>query len=242
MVFDFNPPIAVLDSGIGGLKIAKVLSVNFPSEDIIYFADSKYIPYGKKTKKGLLKRLELLTDFLINNFNIKMLVLACNTATVIGLEHLKNKFKIPVFGVLPSVNGTDLIICTSLTKNASKNEKFIAIPYLASNIENDYFDDFKLKKIITKIGDKYNFNVKSITLGCTHYELKYNIFKRCYPNVNFICPTHETIKQVIDCNLLQNKPNLIGQVYIMSSLPSKANIDKLYKIFKELDVPSLFTR
>lgn len=242
MLFDFKPPIAVLDSGVGGLKLAKCLNIIYPNENIIYFADKVYMPYGKKTKKTLIKRLDYITDFLINNFNIKMLVLACNTASVVGLEHLKSKYKITVFGVSPNTLNADLTICTTLTQNACNHKNFVGLKGFASKIEEGYFNKEELTKSILKIGKKYHFDsLKSVVLGCTHYELVQPIFVKCYPKTNFICPTHKTINDITNSKLLENENNLKGKVYMMSSLPSKDYIDNLYNIFNDLNVPTFFT-
>ena len=66
-----NSPIAVLDSGIGGISLLKNLAKKYPNENYIYLADNAYMPYGNKSKRAIQGRVEQLINYLYNNFNIK---------------------------------------------------------------------------------------------------------------------------------------------------------------------------
>ena len=86
-----NQPIGIFDSGIGGLTVLKEIQREVPSEDIVYFGDTARVPYGTKSK-------ETITKFSIDNikflqeFGVKIAVVACNTASSLSLDALKSKF------------------------------------------------------------------------------------------------------------------------------------------------------
>ncbi|MCK5534808.1 glutamate racemase, partial [bacterium] len=91
--------IGIFDSGVGGLTVTSQIIKYLPHENIIYFGDTAHLPYGSKSKKTVTRFSLKITDFLIKH-NIKLLVVACNTASALGLNSLKQKFTIPVVGVI----------------------------------------------------------------------------------------------------------------------------------------------
>ena len=74
-------PIGVIDSGIGGLSLLKSLVSKYPNENYIYLADNLNMPYGNKSKKWIVSRICELINYLYDNFNVKLVILACNTAS-----------------------------------------------------------------------------------------------------------------------------------------------------------------
>lgn len=98
-----NPaPIGVFDSGVGGLSILQAIRVMLPQEHLCYVADSGHAPYGTKPQTYLQERVFTLTDFLLSQ-NVKVLVIACNTATVATVADLRAKVSIPIVAVEPAV-------------------------------------------------------------------------------------------------------------------------------------------
>ena len=95
-----NRPIGVFDSGLGGLTVVKALKELLPNESIVYFGDTARLPYGVKSK-GLVKQYSKeIIKFLLEK-NAKAVIIACNTATAMALNSLKNEFKdIPIIGVI----------------------------------------------------------------------------------------------------------------------------------------------
>ncbi|MFD1176811.1 glutamate racemase [Paenibacillus puldeungensis] len=91
--------IAILDSGVGGLTVCKEVMRQLPREKIIYFGDTARTPYGPRSSEEVRLFTEQIVDFLIQ-FNPKMIVIACNTATAAALDYIKAKVKIPVIGVI----------------------------------------------------------------------------------------------------------------------------------------------
>lgn len=89
-------PIGVIDSGVGGLTVAKEIMRQLPKENIIYVGDTKRCPYGPRPEEEVLQYTWELTNYLLDNHHIKMLVIACNTATAIALEDIQRSVGIPV--------------------------------------------------------------------------------------------------------------------------------------------------
>ena len=107
-------PIGVFDSGIGGLTVAKSLFEILPNENIIYLGDTARLPYGTKSKETVIKYSIEITKFLLNK-NVKMVVVACNTASSVALQYLRKLSAVPVVGVIKP--GSRAAI--SLTKNCN---------------------------------------------------------------------------------------------------------------------------
>jgi len=94
--------IGIFDSGVGGLSIAKCIHKHLPNENLIYVADSLYAPYGDKSSTVIIERVNKLADWLISQ-NVKAIVVACNTATVIAIEQLRSRVNLPIIGVEPAI-------------------------------------------------------------------------------------------------------------------------------------------
>ena len=96
--------IVVVDSGLGGLNILNECKKVLPDINFIYVADSQNSPYGNKSKRKLLKIADLLVKNIINLYNPKIIVLACNTLTTVAIKHLREKYKdIYFIGTEPAI-------------------------------------------------------------------------------------------------------------------------------------------
>ena len=94
-----NGPIGIFDSGVGGLSVVKEILEHIEGEDIVYFGDTARVPYGTKSRDTIIRFSVENTEVLLR-FNIKLLVVACNTASSFSLPTLRRKFNIPIVGVL----------------------------------------------------------------------------------------------------------------------------------------------
>lgn len=92
-------PIAILDSGVGGLTVVKEVMRQLPREKIIYFGDTARAPYGPRPSEEVLRFTREIVDYLIQ-FNPKMIVIACNTATAVALKDIRSRVNVPVVGVI----------------------------------------------------------------------------------------------------------------------------------------------
>ena len=95
--------IAVFDSGSGGLTVLKALRALAPEADTVYCADTAYLPYGNKVPAVIEQRMLDITRELIERENIAGLIVACNTATALGIETLRKAFEIPIIGIEPGI-------------------------------------------------------------------------------------------------------------------------------------------
>ncbi|WP_274620372.1 glutamate racemase [Colwellia maritima] len=92
--------IGIFDSGVGGLSIAEAINELLPEENLVYFADIEFSPYGNKSTEIIEKRSKEIVKFLISQ-NCKLVVVACNTATVNSISNLRAETSIPIIGVEP---------------------------------------------------------------------------------------------------------------------------------------------
>src|SRR3990167_8196231 len=92
-------PIGIFDSGIGGLTVVSEVQKLSPKEDIIYFGDTARVPYGTKSKETVTKFSVENVEFLMKH-DVKLVVVACNTASSLSLNFLKRCFRVPVIGVI----------------------------------------------------------------------------------------------------------------------------------------------
>jgi len=125
-------PIGVFDSGVGGLSICHAIRQTLPEEDLVYFADLEYSPYGNKTKEVIQRRSEYIVEFLINR-GCKAIVVACNTATVNSIGRLRSKYSIPIVGVEPGVK----------TAAAQSKTRVIGVLATEQTLESDSFKSLK---------------------------------------------------------------------------------------------------
>ncbi|MCM3071685.1 glutamate racemase [Staphylococcus equorum] len=188
-------PIGVIDSGVGGLTVAKEIMRQLPHETIYYLGDIKRCPYGPREGAEVRKFTTELAEKLME-FDIKMLVIACNTATAVALKYLQKLLTIPVIGVIEpgartaimtTKNNDVLILGTEGTikseayryhiKNINPNVEVsgIACPGFVPLVEEMRYKDPTITSIIVHQTLKHwrNSNADTVILGCTHYPLLY---------------------------------------------------------------------
>ncbi|MCK9254309.1 MAG: glutamate racemase [Bacteroidales bacterium] len=208
-----NLPIGVLDSGIGGLTVLKVLSLSLPNEDFIYYADSKNAPYGTKSVDEIYILVDKIIKFLINK-KCKLIVIACNTATAAVVSDMRKKYKIPIVGLEPAVKPACLntktnnigVLATEGTfrgqlfiETSEKYKNYVNIHLqvakgLVELAENGVFDGEEVENILKKyIKPFIEHNVDHIVLGCTHYPFFTPIIKKITNNKIKIIDSAEAV-------------------------------------------------
>ena len=187
----FNP-IGMFDSGLGGLTVMQQIVNKLPNEDIIYFGDTARVPYGGKSRETIIRYSIENAIFLIER-NIKVLVVACNTATSHGLEKLQHIFNIPIIGVIDpgaeravkassnkriAVLGTKGTIQSQAYQNAILQRAPdavifpIACPLFVPLVEEGCLDHPAAHLIVREyLKTLKEENIDTILLGCTHYPL-----------------------------------------------------------------------
>ena len=137
--------IGVFDSGIGGLTVLKEIRKVLPNEKIYYFGDTARVPYGEKTKELIIRYSKEIVEFLLEK-DVSAIVVACNTATALALEELKEIFKIPIIGVIEAGARTAI--------NTTKNGKIGVIGTKATIKSGKYEEEIKLFSKNAKIFQK----------------------------------------------------------------------------------------
>ncbi|MSU44612.1 glutamate racemase [Candidatus Nomurabacteria bacterium] len=182
--------IGVFDSGVGGLSILKELQKTLPNENFVFLADQKYVPYGEKSKKELIKLVYRITDYFIEHHNIKMMVVACNTATCGTINELREKYSFPIIGTVPAIkvaaektrSGTIAVISTPSTSQSEALKDLIRdncenlevlnidCKNLENAVETGNFDNPNIDNLLLKYLEKIkNSDADYLVLGCTHY-------------------------------------------------------------------------
>uniref|UniRef100_UPI0026EA5A17 glutamate racemase n=1 Tax=Mesonia mobilis TaxID=369791 RepID=UPI0026EA5A17 len=135
-----SQPIGIFDSGIGGTSIFKEIHQLLPHEDIIYLADSKNAPYGYKSKEEIIALSKKNTELLLAQ-GCKIIVVACNTATVNAIDVLRSTYNVPFIGIDPAIkpaalNSKNKAVGILATKGTLSSELFHKTSELfAKNIE-----------------------------------------------------------------------------------------------------------
>ncbi len=251
---DNQKPIGIFDSGIGGLTVLNELQKILPHENFIYYADTKHLPYGDKSKKEIISFSKHIAKYFIEN-DVKAIVIACGTASALAFETLKNDYDVPIFNVIDStvnhLNSNNIGIiatCASISSNVWDNkilEKLpnanitkVACPKLVPLAESGLLDvteaEIALTEYLKIIKEK---NVDTLILGCTHYPLFLPLIKKILnENTNIInIGTSLAIdfKDYLDSNNLNSTQKEIGKVqYVVSGDENKFLESK--KVFREL--------
>lgn len=191
-------PIGMFDSGVGGLTVLKEFRKKLPNEKIIYLGDTKRFPYGSKSKEAILEISKKCVDFLISK-NVKMIIIACGTATSQALDSLINSYDIPILGIInPTVeyiSNLNLekprvgVIATSGTIKSGAWEKKILekipeakvinekAPLLATMAETGWTSN-KVAEYTIKEYMKCFKDIDILILGCTHYPMFENLIHK----------------------------------------------------------------
>ncbi|MDO8685810.1 MAG: glutamate racemase [Clostridiales bacterium] len=190
-----NRPIGVFDSGIGGLTVFNEIKKAMPDETVVYFGDCGRAPYGIKSPETILKFTFQDVRFLLG-FDIKLMVIACNTASAYGYEQVSRTVDIPVVEVVgpgaacaitSTLNGKIGVIGTPATIKSGVYEKAIlkassaplninilskACPLFVNLVEEGWWDN-EIAHMVAKeyLNDLFASGIDTLVLGCTHYPL-----------------------------------------------------------------------
>lgn len=224
-------PIGMFDSGCGGLTVLKEYIKEMPNEDFIYYGDTAHLPYGDKSKEKIIEFSENIVKFLISQ-NVKMIVIACGTASAAAYETLSKKYNIPIKNIitpvaqdLDSKNVAVIATKSTIKSNAWENaiKKYntdtnvtslacpLFVPIVEEGFTNTKIAEYAVKEYISKLKDK---NIDSLILGCTHYPiLADQIQKEVGENVKLInagSASAKDTKEFLKENNLENDSNNIG--------------------------------
>ncbi|QUL52315.1 glutamate racemase [Paenibacillus tritici] len=254
--------IGFFDSGIGGLTVLHQALKFLPQEDYLFYADTAHVPYGDKTKAEVRAYILQAVEFIARH-NIKALVIACNTATSIVIEELRQRYDFPVLGIEPAVKPAVeqsegkqkkvLVLATRLTLQEKKYHDLVhridhgeivdslPLPGLVQFAERFEFDDktiipYLYKELAHLELERYS----TVVLGCTHFPYFVESLRQVFPpGVNFISGSMGTARHL--AHLLEAKDQMnqgTGEILFFRSnvqVDDPATLAKYYSLFKRLD-------
>ena len=201
--------IGIFDSGLGGLTALKEIRRLFPEESLVYFGDTGRVPYGTRSVQTI-GRYALQDMAFLTSFPIRAAVVACGTVSTTSLPLLKERFAIPIIGVVEgaveaavreSKTGHIAVIGTSATvasgafaaairhRRPEANVTSIACPLFVPLVENGLTDpDDPIPTLIARryLDPLLDTDADTLILGCTHYPLLHRVISRLYPHLTLI--------------------------------------------------------
>lgn len=221
-------PIGIFDSGVGGLTVLSEIKRQLPNENLIYLGDTKNFPYGSKTKEQIIEFATQNTEKLIE-LGAKIIVIACGTATSQAIEALKEKFTVPIIGIIePTVEYVKKeeihrigVIATEGTIKSGAWEKHLkeqienievinkACPMLATIAEEGRATSEEGRAVIKEYMEPFKKNkIDKIILGCTHYPIYQELIREelGYPVelINTGITVSKQLKKYLEKNDLAN--------------------------------------
>lgn len=218
-------PVGVFDSGVGGLTVAREIMRQLPQENIVYFGDTARVPYGSKSQDNIIRFSRQIINFLKTK-EVKAIVIACNTASALALDTVKNEIDIPIIGVIEpgaraavreTRNAKIGVVGTEATINSETYTKVIkrlnpdaevvgkSCPLFVPLVE----EGFAKHKITEEVIDIYlsefkKTDIDTMILGCTHYPLlRSRIMAYLGEQVHIVNPAYETaidLKSILEKN------------------------------------------
>ena len=210
-----DSPIGVFDSGLGGLTVLREIHRTLPEENTVYLGDTARVPYGIRSDKTVLKYCFENVRFLMSR-KIKLLVIACNTASSIAIDSIRKTVGIPVVGVIEpgaraaisaTKNNNVSVIGTEATiKNGAYHRAITALnpavkvqsracPLFVPLVEEGWIDD----EVAKLVAEKYLSDLQgadALVLGCTHYPLLRSVIGRVMGEIPLIDSAIETAQEV----------------------------------------------
>lgn len=238
--------IGIFDSGIGGLTVAKAIEELLPHEDVVYLGDTARVPYGNKSRDTIVRYCLENTQFLLKS-GVKVIVVACNTASALALSDLQAASATPVLGVIEpgayaalqktknkevGIIGTESTIRSgSYTKalhqlNPSLKVWGTACPLFVPLAEEGWVEG----EITEKIAQKYlstflKSSIDTLILGCTHYPLLKKVISLTLPQLSLVDSAEETalaLKKLLEEKKLLNPSTQNGtHHYFVTDSPDR---------------------
>jgi len=213
-------PIGVFDSGVGGLTVLHELLVTLPHEDAVYLGDNARLPYGPRPLAEI-RRFALEIGRQLEREGVKLVVVACNSATAAGLHDVQRALDVPVVGVLqPEAHAAALatrnrrvgLLATEATVSSGRYEEAVLAhdasvevvsvpcPRLVPLIEGpDPFGEETTEAVREVAAPLQAAGVDTVILGCTHYPILRPIFQRVFGrSVTLVFSADETAREVAE--------------------------------------------
>ena len=218
---EIDRPIGMFDSGFGGLTVARAVIDQLPNENLVYIGDTARYPYGNKSASDVRGFAIELATSLVRDFNVKMIVVACNTAASVALEELQRTLPVPVIGVVEpgaralvrvtrnnkvGVIGTVGTISSGAYDRAIADTKAsvsliaAACPGFVEFVERDQTTGTEVFELAEKLLTPVRVSgVDALLLGCTHYPYLSSVISQVMgPDVVLVSSADETAYVVRD--------------------------------------------
>lgn len=225
-----NAPIGVFDSGVGGLTVVREIMRHLPNENLVYFGDTARVPYGSKSKDTIIRFSKQIIRFLKTK-DVKAIVIACNTASALALDIVRQEIDIPIIGVVVpgaraavretrnkkiGVLGTEATIksemYTRLMQQEDENVSVVgkACPLFVPLIEEGFAKHSITKEVIDiYLQDVKESGIDTLILGCTHYPLlRDSIAEYMGEDIHIVNPAYETaidLQRILQENALEHQ-------------------------------------
>ena len=234
-----NRPIGMFDSGVGGMTVFWEVMKNFPNEDIVYLGDTKRFPYGNKSTDTIIELSKKAIDFLISQ-DVKLIIIACGTATSQALEEVRKIYKIPIIGIIEGTidslkedlsSKIGVIATTGTIKTKAWENEIVrkikdveviseACPLLAPMAEEGWTDNDVAKYTIKEYMKPFkNQKINKLILGCTHYPLFTSLIKE------------ELGKEVEVINTGEKLAQYLQKFMVVNNLKNNLHKDGKYRIY-----------
>ena len=222
-------PIGVFDSGVGGLTVVREITRQLPHENIVYFGDTARVPYGSKSKSNIIRFSEQIIRFLKTK-QVKAIVIACNTASALALDTVRDEFDIPIIGVIvpgaraaveATANGEIGVVGTDATVKSGTYTKVIhqmdpnihvrekACPLFVPLVEEGFKEHVVTEEVIEYYLESLKHTeIDAMILGCTHYPLlRSKIRAYMGERIQIVNPAYETamdLKRLLQSEDMEN--------------------------------------
>lgn len=240
-------PIGVFDSGIGGLTVVKKIDQFLPNENLIYFGDTARVPYGSKSNQTVIEYSKQDAKFLQNK-NVKMIVVACNTVSSVALDVLRDTFDIPIIGMIEpgaksaienTHNGKIGVIGTYVTINNKAYSRELlkldsklkvfekACPLFVPLAEEGMIEHPATKLIAEEyLTELKEHKIDTLILGCTHYPILSEVIQEVMGDDVKLIDSGTAASTIVENYLhgrgIRNESHQIGrQEFYVSDLPEK---------------------
>ncbi|MCC7088312.1 MAG: glutamate racemase [Dehalococcoidia bacterium] len=233
-------PVGMFDSGVGGLSVLKAFRQLAPTERVIYFADTAYFPYGPRPAPEVRKRSFAIVQRLVQS-DVKLVVVACNTASAAALPDLREAFPVPFVGMVPGVKpaasrsraGRVAILATPGTLDGElfarvvddfgRGTRITTIPGsgLAELVESGQAGTPRSREALRGLlGPEVQAGADTVVLGCTHYAFLQDDIRAEFPHLSIIDTSEAVARravQVLDEGGLRSPSDQEGELDLIVS-------------------------
>ena len=216
-------PVAVFDSGLGGLTVFREILCQLPDENLIYFGDTARVPYGSKSRETIIHYTEQILNFLRTK-EVKAIVVACNTVSAYALEELKDRVEVPIIGVVKpgayaavkqtksrriGVMGTEGTVRSGLYPSyIHEIDPSVLVfqkpcPLIVPLVEEGLWEDPLTTEVVRRYTRVFREeHIDTVIMGCTHYPLVRDTIRKVLGDeVTLVNPAYETtaaLKRVLE--------------------------------------------